>query len=177
MATWMGHLGPRIADLLDGRLDAAEEERAWAHVDGCPSCFDQVNRAGWVKSRLGSMAAPGEAPSTLKGCLLQAPGGFGGFDPSRYGAPAGAEAVLGNAGDRTHRRGLIGLAAAIGTSAAGAAVVGLLTVGASPAQAPASVDRRPATVNRQADAPTQQRSQHVGVPVRVSWRQSAPTAR
>lgn len=133
MATWMGHLGPDVADLLDGRMSRDEEDRAWAHVHGCSDCQDLVTREGWIKSRLCGMSSAPTASSSLKGCLLQAPTAF-----------AATDADLANArlDDSGLRRSFFGAAAVIGGGAAGAAVVGVLALGISPAQAPASVERR-----------------------------------
>ena len=74
----IGHLGPRVSALLDGQLDAVEEERAWEHVHACHQCRDDVEREGWVKTRLAEFGqlptrGPGTAPSGLKGSLLLAP--------------------------------------------------------------------------------------------------------
>ncbi len=70
----IGHLGSRVSDLLDGRLSAEEEERAWDHVHLCHQCRDQVEREGWVKTRLAglSLSSCGGASPALKGSLLDA---------------------------------------------------------------------------------------------------------
>ena len=126
----VGHLGPRVSALLDGQLSPEETERAWAHVHGCHTCRDQVEREGWVKTRLAGLAFESAcAPDGLKGSLL---GGL---------APAGCESL-----DREHhRRRQLGLAA-IGGGAVGAAVMGVLALGMAPGDAP-TIDRRaPATI-------------------------------
>ena len=70
------HLGSRVSALLDGRLPAAEEERAWAHVHECHPCRDLVEREGWVKTRLAGLSfadrSECEAPDRLKNSLLAA---------------------------------------------------------------------------------------------------------
>lgn len=114
------HLGPRVSALLDGQLSAEEAERAWEHVHACHHCRDQVEREGWVKTRLASSSLePGPAPDALKGALLA--GGFA--------EPAGSRG-----------RRAVGIAA-IGGSAAGAAVMGVLALGVAPADVP-NPDRR-----------------------------------
>lgn len=148
MAGWSGHLGPQVADLLDGRMSSEQEERAWQHVHDCQECGELVAREGWIKSRLCGLSAPSSAPSALKGCLLAAPG-----------IAVAADGVS------DVRRRLLGAAAVIGSGAAGAAMVGVLALGGvSPAQAPTSVDRRPApgpTIANPVLAPTPAASQPV----------------
>jgi hypothetical protein len=125
----MAHLGTRISALLDGQLSAEETERAWAHVHTCHFCRDAVEREGWVKTRLAGLSHDaGRAPDGLKGSLL--------------GMPPG-DAYLAFAGPRPdHRlRRNAGLAA-IGGGAVGAAVMGVLALGAAPADAPTN-ERRP----------------------------------
>lgn len=125
----MAHLGTRISALLDGQLPPEEAERAWEHVHTCHFCRDAVEREGWVKTRLAGLSMDaGGAPDGLKGSLL--------------GMPPG-EALLAFAGARPdHRmRRNVGLAA-IGGGAVGAAVMGVLALGAAPADAP-TIERRP----------------------------------
>ena len=73
---WIGgHLGTRVSALLDGQLSAEDEERAWDHVHLCHLCRDQVEREGWVKTRLAGLSFEVAAPSTpdwLKGSLMGA---------------------------------------------------------------------------------------------------------
>ncbi|MCW2791640.1 MAG: hypothetical protein JWO76_738 [Nocardioides sp.] len=139
----IGHLGPRISALLDGQLSPEEAERAWVHVHACHACRDQVEREGWVKTRLAGLSyGGGPAPEHLKGSLLGGPAGVPPGDA--YLALAGAH------GSRLRRNG--GLVA-IGGGAVGAAVMGVLALGVAPADAP--VDR-PAPLThlvRPSDAP------------------------
>ena len=128
----MAHLGARISALLDGQLAPEESERAWAHVHTCHFCRDAVEREGWVKTRLAGLSFDaGRAPDGLKGSLL--------------GMPPG-DAILAFAGGRPdHRlRRTAGLAA-IGGGAVGAAVMGVLALGAAPADAPTIERRAPLT--------------------------------
>ncbi len=126
----IGHLGSRVSALLDGQMSAADEERAWEHVHTCYQCRDAVEREGWVKTRLASMQLAGAAaPSHLKGTLLV----HGVVDwPELSEHPAFADVP----GRRRH----LGLSG-IGGGAVGAAVMGVLALGASPANAPGAVVR------------------------------------
>jgi hypothetical protein len=128
----MAHLGVRISALLDGQLSWEETERAWDHVHTCHFCRDAVEREGWVKTRLAGLSFDaGRAPDELKGSLL--------------GMPPG-DAILAFAGARPdHRSRRNAGLAAIGGGAVGAAVVGVLALGAAPADAPTIERRAPVT--------------------------------
>jgi hypothetical protein len=127
----IGHLGSRVSALLDGQMSPADEERAWEHVHSCHHCRDEVEREGWVKTRLATMqlAGVGSAPSHLKGSL--AVRAFVDW-PDLPEHPA-----LAVAHGRRRHLGLSG----IGGGAVGAAVMGVLALGASPANAPGAVAR------------------------------------
>ncbi|WP_036490189.1 MULTISPECIES: anti-sigma factor [Nocardioides] len=118
----MMHLGSRVSALLDGRLPAAEEERAWAHVHECHPCRDLVEREGWIKTRLAGLSfsdrAACEAPDGLKSSLLAAAGCGSALAPAPF--PTASSTF------RSRHRSLV----AIGGGAAGAAVVGVLALGA-----------------------------------------------
>ena len=137
----IGHLGSRVSDLLDGRLDAVEEERAWDHVHACHLCRDLVEREGWVKTRLAylSLSADATAPASLKGSLLDA----------ALLVPPGEAYLMATGRPRTRAT-----LAAVGGGALGAAVFGLVALAASPAAAPV-VDRRTpgVTVRQSTPAP------------------------
>jgi len=121
-----GHLGNRVSDLLDGQLERGEEDRAWQHVHACHHCRDIVEREGWVKTRLAGLSFGGTpASDRLKDALMGAQAGL---------TPGDALLALG----AKPRRGSL---VAIGGGAAGAAVLGVLALGAAPANAPA-IDRR-----------------------------------
>ena len=122
----MAHLGNRVSALLDGQLGAEEEERAWAHVHGCHTCRDQVEREGWVKTRLVGLSLGGDAPSTdLKGSLVD---------------PAACADRLTHARPAPRRYGM----AALGGGALGAAFLGVLALTAGPA-GPGAERRPPAS--------------------------------
>jgi hypothetical protein len=133
----IGHLGVRVSALLDGQLSPEEEERAWAHVHTCHQCRDQVEREGWVKTRLAGLSFHdgAQAPSHLKGSLLSS--GVCGL-----GLPPGEAYLVSAATDPRPRR--IALVA-LGGGAVGAAVMGVLALGAAPADAPTLDRRGPAT--------------------------------
>ena len=121
----IGHLGTRVSALLDRQLSPADEERAWEHVHSCHQCRDAVEREGWVKTRLATMQYAGSsAPSSLKGSLLVG-GLVAAWDLPDHPALAGV----------AERRRHLGLAG-ISSGAVGAAVMGVLALGASPANAP-----------------------------------------
>jgi hypothetical protein len=134
----VGHLGPRISALLDGQMSAEETERAWAHVHQCHTCRDQVEREGWVKTRLAGLAYGGsEASADLKCSLL------GSMSGSMSGSVPGMSMVPGDAflaQETDTRRRQIGLVA-LGGGAVGAAFMGVLALGVAPADAP-TIDRR-----------------------------------
>ncbi len=128
----IGHLGPRVSALLDGQMSSAEEERAWDHVHSCHHCRDAVEREGWVKTRLATMQFAGStAPSHLKGSLLVR--GLVDWPDAEGPAELAAVGVM-----RARRHlGVTGISG----GAVGAAVMGVLALGASPANAPGVLSR------------------------------------
>lgn len=129
-----GHLGARASALLDGQLSAEEAERCWTHVAACDECHDLVQREGWLKRRLAGLgcAPDAGAPDGLKGALLGGP------------SPTTEEILLGLEHSRqSHRRALA--FAAFGGGAVGAAMMGILAVGAGPAAAPTFHRHTPVT--------------------------------
>ena len=105
-------------------------------MHSCHLCRDAVEREGWVKTRLATMQYAGsDAPSHLKGSLLFQ-GIATGWADSHDDALMGAGVAAGAARSRRHL-GLTG----IGGGAVGAAVMGVLALGASPANAPGAIVR------------------------------------
>lgn len=154
----MSHLGSRVSALLDGHLPPAEEERLWEHVQACHPCRDLVEREGWVKTRLAGLSLdPGAAPAGLKDSLMCPTSALhGGAFPTSL--PAG----------RRHR----GLAM-IGGGAAGAAVVGLLALGAAGSpqverRAPVSDLNRPVTTSNTDSQSRPARRHRTPAPTRAS---------
>ena len=133
--TWInGHLGTRVSALLDGQLAVEDEERAWDHVHACHLCRDLVEREGWVKTRLAGLSwgTGADVPDALRGSLLQ---------PSAALTPGEAFLVTDTRDVRYRRAGLV----ALGSGAAGAAVMGVLALGTAPADVPNPDRRVPAT--------------------------------
>jgi hypothetical protein len=64
-----GHLGATVSALLDGQLDPASTERAWAHVHACALCDRQVTHEGWTKTQLASINEETGPPPRLLGSL------------------------------------------------------------------------------------------------------------
>lgn len=148
-----GHLGRRVSDLLDGQLSAAEAEAAWAHVHACHSCRDDVEREGWVKTRLSTLSfddGPSAcAPDRLKGALL-------GMPPAEcFGPGAGMQDDLANR--PRSRFGVVGMAA-LGGGAAGAAVMGVLALGAAPTADVPVPERRQQPVSQVSPGPVTPRA-------------------
>ncbi|WP_372736834.1 anti-sigma factor [Nocardioides sp.] len=130
-----GHLGTRVSALLDGQLSPADEERAWAHVHACHACRDEVEHEGWVKTRLAQLSfGSTDVPAHLRGSLLDASAGPASLTP-------GESYLTSATHERARRVGLV----ALGSGAAGAAVMGLLAFGGTPADLPNFERRAPAT--------------------------------
>lgn len=121
------HLGARVSALLDGRLPAAEEERAWSHVHECHPCRDLVEREGWVKTRLAGLSLADRsdqaAPDRLKDALLASSS----LSPDPTSPLVAPPFVTAPTGARHRHRSLV----VIGGGAAGAAVFGVLALGAA----------------------------------------------
>jgi len=54
----VSHLGDRITDLVDGQLSPQAQERAHAHLAGCPECRAAVEAERLMKARLAGLPAP-----------------------------------------------------------------------------------------------------------------------
>ena len=154
MSLVSGHLGRRVSALLDGQMSPAEADAAWTHVHTCHLCRDEVEREGWIKTRLSTLSfddGPGGcAPDRLKGALL-------GVTPAD-GYLAAGDCDLTN---RSRPRRVVGFAA-LGGGAAGAAVMGVLALGAAPAADIPTPERRQQPVSNVSTSPT-----HVRAPVRL----------
>ncbi|MEP6816100.1 MAG: zf-HC2 domain-containing protein [Marmoricola sp.] len=117
-----------MSALLDGQLSEAEQERAWSHAMTCPGCRRLIEREGWLKTRLSTMADPNAYPGPKP-------------RPDLIGALYDVDAW--SAVDAIERRGRARRAAfvAAGAGSVGAAVLGLVAV----TGAPAGVGERPPT--------------------------------
>lgn len=129
----IGHLGSRVSALLDGRLPPADEERAWEHVHLCHPCRDAVEREGWVKTQLAQLGHDRSASShSLRESLLSPS-----FAAGMPGVPGMQGAPSAQSQPALRTRHLVALSG----SALGMAVVGVIALGAAPANAP-QMDRR-----------------------------------
>ena len=138
-----GHLGLAVSALVDGQLDPASTERAWAHVRCCPSCHRQVEREGWVKTQLATMPGDSGPPAQLLGSLY----GLGRDGALPHGAPpdpAAAWAAVEELEQRGRGRRRTGIAIA-GAGSVSVAVLGLasltgstLGIGGAPTATPST---------------------------------------
>lgn len=129
--TILGHLGgTKISDLLDDRLAEQDAELAWAHVDDCAVCQQHLETEAWVKNALSALPEPRSGLSeAFRGRLC---------DDRLIASYAEAGSWVlptTDADQRRHRWTL----AAVGGGAVGAAMLGVVALGAtSPAPAPAN---------------------------------------
>jgi anti-sigma factor RsiW len=111
-----GHIGSTASALVDGQLSSQEEERAWSHVLTCPGCRRLVEREGWIKRQVSTLADPSKAASiSLMGSL---------YDVDAWSAVDAIERRS------TRRRAAI---AFVGAGSVGVAVLGLVALTPSPA--------------------------------------------
>jgi anti-sigma factor RsiW len=73
----MTHLGDRLSALVDGELDGAERDRAYAHLAGCEQCRTEAAELRALKQKLGMLLsrAPAEAAMTRRLIAMTGPGG------------------------------------------------------------------------------------------------------
>jgi anti-sigma factor RsiW len=73
----MSHLGDRLSALVDGELDGAERDRAYAHLAGCEQCRTEAAELRALKQKLRALMsrAPAEAAMTRRLIALTGPGG------------------------------------------------------------------------------------------------------
>jgi anti-sigma factor RsiW len=73
----MSHLGDRLSALVDGELDGAERDRAYAHLAGCEQCRAEAAELRALKRRLSTLlsGAPAEAAMTRRLIAMTGPGG------------------------------------------------------------------------------------------------------
>jgi len=187
------HLGSSVAALVDGQLDEAAQERAWAHVAGCQSCHAAVERERWTKRQLGLMAG-GEPSARLLGSLFELDASHPSFQMTASGSapPASTSPSASSPSDPDHgarnawaavtelesqgrgrrRAGL----AAVGVGSVSAAVFGLsslsgalLGIGSAPAGTPTAPLTGSTSTPSPSSAPTAWR-----VPSRPGSRGSTP---
>ena len=73
----MSHLGDRLSALVDGELNGAERDRAYAHLASCEQCRPEAAELRALKQRLRSLVsrAPAEAAMTRRLIAMTGPGG------------------------------------------------------------------------------------------------------
>jgi anti-sigma factor RsiW len=73
----MSHLGDRLSALIDGELDGAERDRAYAHLAGCEQCRTEAAELRALKQKLSALLsrAPAEAAMTRRLIAMTGPGG------------------------------------------------------------------------------------------------------
>jgi anti-sigma factor RsiW len=97
----MSHLGDLLSALVDGELDGAERDRAYAHLAGCDRCRAEAAELRALKQKLRTLirGAPAEAAMTSRLIAMTGPGGP---QPPRRGLLRGAP------GPRPAGRGTLG---------------------------------------------------------------------
>src|ERR1700733_7512067 len=97
----MSHLGDLLSALVDGELDGAERDRAYAHLAGCDRCRAEAAELRALKQKLRTLirGAPAEAAMTSRLIAMTGPGGP---QPPRRGLLRGAS------GPRPAGRGTLG---------------------------------------------------------------------
>ena len=73
----MSHLGDRLSALVDGELDGAERDRAYAHLASCEQCRTEAAELRALKRKLSTLlpGAPAEAAMTRRLIAMTGPGG------------------------------------------------------------------------------------------------------
>jgi anti-sigma factor RsiW len=73
----MSHLGDRLSALIDGELDGAERDRAFAHLASCERCRTEAAELRALKRKLRALisGAPAEAAMTRRLIAMTGPGG------------------------------------------------------------------------------------------------------
>jgi len=73
----MSHLGDRLSALVDGELDGAERDRAYAHLASCEQCRSEAAELRALKQKLSTLlpGAPAEAAMTRRLIAMTGPGG------------------------------------------------------------------------------------------------------
>jgi anti-sigma factor RsiW len=134
----MSHLGDLLSALVDGELDGAERDRAYAHLASCEQCRTEAAELRALKQKLRKLVsdAPAEAAMTRRLIAMTGPGGP--LPPRRrLLRPAARREIRrpgsrGSAGNARRRRylvlGTVSLVVGLGTAA--------FTVGGSGAAAP-----------------------------------------
>ena len=134
----MSHLGDRLSALVDGELDGAERDRAYAHLASCEQCRTEAADLRALKQKLRTLISgvPAEAAMTRRLIAMTGPGGPLPSQRRLLRPVAGREirrpGPRGSAGNAHRRRylvlGTVSLVVGLGTAA--------FTVGGSGEAAP-----------------------------------------
>lgn len=131
MSPLSGHVGSRVSALVDGQLPDELAERLWAHVHLCCACRDQVEREGWVKTRVAGLSRRDQpAPDYLQS-LLTLGSALDRLPTTSDQAPAMT----------TPQRRRTAAVWVLGAGSVSAALVGVVAL-AGPAQTPVPAERR-----------------------------------
>ena len=57
----MSHLGDRLSALIDGELDGAERDRAYAHLASCEPCRTEAAELRALKKKLSTLSLQKES--------------------------------------------------------------------------------------------------------------------
>jgi anti-sigma factor RsiW len=73
----MSHLGDLLSALIDGELNGAERDRAYAHLASCEPCRTEAAELRALKKKLSTLVsgAPAEAAMTRRLIAMTGPGG------------------------------------------------------------------------------------------------------
>jgi anti-sigma factor RsiW len=73
----MTHLGERLSAMIDGELEGAERDRAYAHLASCEQCRTEAADLRALKQKLRALVAgaPAEAAMTRRLIAMTGPGG------------------------------------------------------------------------------------------------------
>lgn len=133
MSPLTGHVGSRVSALVDGQLPDDLAERLWTHVHLCGVCRDEVEREGWVKTRVAGLSSREQpAPDYLQSLLT--------LGPALAQLPTTHER-LPSAETPQRRRTVAAAAWVVGAGSVSAALVGVVAL-AGPAQTPVPSERR-----------------------------------
>lgn len=70
------HLGERVSSFVDEALADDARDRALVHIAGCPACYEQVETARLLKTRLAALPVPElSAALTARLLAMAEPGG------------------------------------------------------------------------------------------------------
>jgi len=89
----MTHLGDRLSALVDGELDGAERDRAYAHLASCEQCRTEAAELRALKQKLSTLLS--RAPVRRRYLVLGAVSLVVGLSTAAFTAGGGGEATPG----------------------------------------------------------------------------------